>query len=117
MPTEKQWNKIKWNNAYRKSKDIAYFNSLNAAIQVVNPYFERVVEEGDIDEAKKIRGYIIHWRDFFFKEWHKWWLKENPKPDDRAKSDIEAKIAQEFRTEEMNEQERLEGENYQLLEK
>ena len=29
MPTEKQWSFIKWENAYRKSKDIAYFNCGN----------------------------------------------------------------------------------------
>ncbi len=51
-----------------KEKQIAYFNSLNAAIARC--------PDGTLEE-------IIEWRDLFLKEWREWYLKETtPQPVD-----------------------------------
>jgi len=55
-----------------KDKQIAYFNSLNAAISRC--------PTGTLDE-------IIKWRDNFLQEWEKWYVNETtPKPIDMEKA-------------------------------
>jgi len=58
----------------QKSKDICFFNSLNAAIQVVK-------DRDGTDE--QIRKYIVDWRNWFYEEWVRW----------RVMADLRAKNA------------------------
>ena len=63
---EKQENIRK--NMDKKTKDIAYFNSLNAAINLVSG-------------GKYTKDEILEWRDFFFDEWVKWQAEEEKRED------------------------------------
>jgi len=47
----------------RKSESIAYFNSLNCAIQIY------AAHKPNIDTEKELGDYIRRWRDHFLKEW------------------------------------------------
>lgn len=76
MPTEKEWNKIKWERQYNKDKSIAYFNSTNAAI-------EMTLGDKSISDVKdaKWSQILLEWRDFFIEEWKKWYLENMPEPE------------------------------------
>jgi len=53
-----------------KDKQIAYFNSLNAAIALLG-----------ISQAKDKKAFIKKWRDWFLEEWAEWYAKETtPQP-------------------------------------
>ena len=72
MPTTKQWDKIKWDNQLKKDKSIAYFNSLNAAVQMVK----------DLTIKKSEEKAIIKWRDWFIERWQEWYFENMPTPVD-----------------------------------
>lgn len=51
---------------FRRSKEISYFNSLNAAIAILG-----VLGAPEKDAEPLIRK----WRDFFYEEWQEWYMK------------------------------------------
>ena len=72
MPTTKQWDKIKWDNQFKRDKSIAYFNSLNAAVQMV--------KDLSITLKKSEEKSIIKWRNWFIEQWKEWYFENMPSP-------------------------------------
>jgi hypothetical protein len=58
----------------RKEESIAYFNSVNSAIELLRGNLP-METEGDIESLKQN---IIYWRDFFYNEW------SNFRPEDHS---------------------------------
>jgi len=58
----------------RRDKSIAYFNSINAAINLYGN-FDQLAKTNLT--KKNIQEVIIEWRDWFYQEWLDWYEKEN----------------------------------------
>jgi len=62
----------------RRAKEIAYFNSVNAAVQLLgwiyaNPNYPEKISDIESDVMQKK---IVYWRDWFRKEWEEFYLRE-----------------------------------------
>ena len=62
----------------RKEKSIAYFNSVNAAIQLICEYGQVPPETSRDDYFQEE---IPKWRDWFYEEWCNWYLDSMPVND------------------------------------
>lgn len=54
-----------------REKSIAYFNSVNSAIALV----ERTSQARS---QKELKGDIQYWRDWFYQQWQEWYLENMP---------------------------------------
>jgi len=68
----------------QREKSIAYFNSVNAAIEMYR-MINTDIEAIDEDQHKV----IVKWRDWFYSQWQEWYLATMPK--DHWTKDIPAK--------------------------
>jgi len=57
--------------ASKIDKNIAYFNSINSAIQMTNT--DKSIKDKKNANWTEI---LVDWRDWFYQEWEKWYLKE-----------------------------------------
>lgn len=64
----------------RKEMSIAYFNSLNSAIAIVNGPIGQLPSRLDTEAVETLKENIAYWRDWFYSEWQKW---ESQDPDDK----------------------------------
>jgi len=67
--TNEEWEQIK----NEKNRQIAYFNSVNAAISLFGTFSD--IDKSHLTE-EDIRENVVKWRDWFYKEWAKWHQKE-----------------------------------------
>ena len=90
----------------RKDKQIAYFNSLNAAISFLNGLSES--DKSHLSE-KDYQENIMRWRDWFFEQWQNWYL------DNIVPSLPESKLDNKFHKDLIEEDEKreLNDEEYQ----
>lgn len=58
-----------------RDKQIAYFNSVNAAIQLCST-IKNTINQSD----------IIKWRDWFFEQWQEWYVSNYDLEDDKEKA-------------------------------
>ena len=78
MPSEREWAKIrkqKQENIERainqREKSIAFFNSVNSAIQIT---------EKSLKSPARVKKDLICWRDWFYEQWQEWYLNNLPVP-------------------------------------
>ena len=87
-PTEQYWAE----KDIKKDKQIAFFNSTNAAIELVKP----IGENKPID-TKRMQDAIKGWRDWFYKEWENWYADNivEPQGADGEEPIVQEKITKE----------------------
>lgn len=63
-----------------KNRNIAYFNSVNAAIEIISAKWKcgEVVDRND----------LVEWRDWFFSEWEKWQDAEGKQSNNGATQEL-----------------------------
>ena len=66
--SDKDWDAIN----YKKDKQIAYFNAVNAAIQIITNKKEEYVGKSNVT----IEEHLVKWRDWLIKEWEEWYQKQ-----------------------------------------
>lgn len=76
---EKQGHFLSMQAEFRRSREIAFFNSVNAAIEIVKGEEIMAFSAGMHDQTKGIvgtrEGNIRQWRDWFLAEWKEWYIK------------------------------------------
>ena len=102
MPNENQWKKIREEKQERidkainsREKSIAYFNSVNAAIELVKTRYGMKISDNKTEELEK---FIITWRDWFYSQWQEWYLSTLPQPhwtDGVPKTAIKSELEEE----------------------
>ena len=67
--TEQQGKFMSMKHEFKRSREIAYFNSTNSAIELVK------LDTRDINQ-ELLGKMIIVWRKWFLKEWEEWYIQE-----------------------------------------
>lgn len=69
---ENESRRLSFEYQFLKDKQIAYFNSVNAAIELMKGLHTELVK---IEGTKEFRGVLIEYRDWFYQEWSDWYMK------------------------------------------
>ena len=87
-PTEQYWAE----KDIKKEKQIAYFNSNNAAVEMVNGKPPKAEWNAEFYQRQ-----IKFWRDFFYKEWENWYADNivEPQGADGEEPIVQEKITKE----------------------
>ena len=121
MPTPQQWDKIRKEKQSRidkaisqREKSIAYFNSTNSAISIL--------QGRDLTDAQ-LKKELLAWRIHFYELWQDWFLESMPKlhwaekqPKKAVTEEVITEVVEEEGFKAEQQQEKVEEINLELTE-